>query len=390
MLCSRFRPQWVQLRRNAVAAVRARHPWIYRPLEEPKAWSTFKAGQWLTLHDESRACIGFGLYEPVGLTAIRVLRLGQTPPSLDFWKECLHKALLKRAQLQRYTNAFRVLHGENDGVGGVVLDKYADTLVLQTYSPAVDTLGRYMALLAREALKVRHVVWKTPTRRLGKESDLNAKTRVLYGNPPDVVSWNEGKHVFNGPLLEGQKTGTFLDLRGLRKWFAREPLAGRTILNLFCYTGTLSAIADRQGARVWNVDECQPALAFAEQHHTQFPARHRFLREDVFRWIASLEGHQFDYILCDPPQMASQASQIHQVLRTYFRLYSRLARHVRLRGKLVTVCCTGRIRRKRYEECLGQALSGFRLVENLHPESDHPVRFKDGDYLKILVWERVR
>lgn len=188
---------------------------------------------------------------------------------------------------------------------------------------------------------------------------------------------------------EGQKSGTFLDLRGLRKWVSLQKWQGYRVLNLFSYTGTLGLAAETAGAKeIWNVDISQGALDFGKEHHALDKKRYRWVAADVFEWVKALPKHErFDVIICDPPMMASRTVQVPTALKSYHKLYEALLPHLGRQGTLVAACCTSRIARKRFrlemDKTIGERLK-FRT--QILPEEDHPVGFPEGDYLKILVY----
>lgn len=226
------------------------HPWIFRS-HLSSAAEVFPDGQWVELVDGGNRVIAYGIYQSEGLIGVRVFGGGSIAPSADVLSRRIDAILARRAHLRNFTNAFRAVHGDNDGIPGVVIDVYGDSLILQTYSSAVDTLGRYVAALVKAKLGLKNGVWKQPSRRRAPKKE----QRVLFGRAPGRVEVKEGKLAYFVDLAEGQKSGAFLDLRGLRKWIALQKWAGYRVLNLFSYSGTLGLAAEAAGAReVWNVD----------------------------------------------------------------------------------------------------------------------------------------
>jgi 23S rRNA G2069 N7-methylase RlmK/C1962 C5-methylase RlmI len=196
--------------------------------------------------------------------------------------------------------------------------------------------------------------------------------------------------VLSVDLAAGHKTGTYLDLRGLRREVAAAPLRGARVLNLFAYSGMLGRAAERAGATaIVQVDGSARALAFAAAHHVDDPAKHTLITADVFDWLPALSGEPFDLVIVDPPAMTSKATQVPQVLAAYRKLYRAAARQVAPGGRLIAACCTSRIERAVFHRTVGEALgSEFRLDREIPPEPDHPVGFAQGDYLKIAWWAR--
>ncbi len=374
-----------QLTKHAVAIVRSGHPWIFKN-HLSSAAGVFSVGTGLELVDSENRVIGYGVKDEQGAIGIRILSQRGVPDP-EFWKKKLSDAIAKRIQLRKFTNGWRVLHGENDRVPGVVVDVYGSVGVLQTYSAAVDGLGRFCAAVLRHKLALSAVVWRMPAKRkLSQETHC----RVLWGHPPEIVTVKEGKFEFKVPIISGQKGGMFLDLRHLRKWLAlRKDLAGKRVLNLFSYTGTLGLACESAGAsEIWNVDSARPALDFGLSHHTLGLARIRNIEADVFRWLRELSKmEKFDLIVIDPPQMASDVSQIKQALEIYRKLFTGALEHLSPRGRIVAACCTSRISRREFEGLAQRVLGrSLKLEANLLSEDDHLVSFSEGDYLKVVIY----
>lgn len=388
-------PRRYQLKKEAAWATESGHPWIFRN-QLSQAASVFKEGEWVALVGPNNEPLGFGLYQEAGAIAVRVFRLGAKPPDLAWFKSQIDKAIQRRENLRKYTSAFRVVHGENDGLPGIVAEVYNDTLVLQTYTASVDRVGRWVAAEICQRLALKNILWKKPSRRAvakkdeGKEENV---CRILRGGVEAMQTFREGKEQFAVDLISGQKTGTFLDLRGLRKWVSGQKLQGKRVLNLYSYTGSLGRCAETAGAaEIWQVDVAKPALEFAKKFNAKDVRKYKYLAEDIFEWLPSLPANQiFDLVIVDPPNMAAATSQVPVALKSYRKLYQHSRTHVKAGGLLVGACCTSRIARWEFEKVVGQALGQeFKLIKSLAPEDDHPVGFKEGDYLKILIFERTR
>ncbi len=374
-----------QLKKEAVNALKQGHPWIFRGKVSTAA-EVFESGQLLCLVGAQNEVLGYGLYETEGWIAVRVLKQGSTPPDADWAVGRVRKAIAKRDQLRKFSDAFRAVHGENDGLPGIVVDVYGDTGVLQTYVESVDPLGRFVGACVTKELGLRNLLWKFPVKRKTERTD-----RILRGRSPGEVTVREGKLKLNIPVSEGQKSGAFLDLRGLRKWVAQQKLGGKRVLNLFSYTGTLGLAAEVAGAKeIWNVDVSKGALDVAKRLHTLDAKKHKFLAQDIFDWFPKLDpDERFDLIIVDPPMMASRAIQVDTALQSYRRLYREAQRHLNPGGRIVACCCTARIPRSKFEQLVAGTLgSRFKCEKRIAPEDDHPVSFPEGDYLKLLVYQQ--
>ena len=368
-----------QLRKEAVGLVQHGQPWIFRD-HISSAASVIADGEWLRLYDGKNQVVGHGIYESEGAIAIRVLRAGTGAPDAAFWKARVTDALAKREPLAARTTGIRLVNGESDRIPAVVADRFGDTVVVASYSSGADALARYVARLLPGA----NVLLRSARRRRGDPQP----ARVLRGAPPDIARFTEDGITYSVDLAGGHKTGTYLDLRGLRRTLATSTsLAGKRVLNLFAYTGMLGRAAEAAGAaEIIHVDQSERALAFAAAHHVVDAARHRFVTADAFAYTP--EG-EFDLVVVDPPSMTSKTQQIPKVLAAYKKLYAQVATHVRPGGAIVAACCTSRIPRAVFHETVRAALPDtFAREAEIPPEPDHPVGFAQADYLKIAIWRR--
>lgn len=449
-------PRRYQLKKDAIAIIEGGHPWLFRE-QMSSAAQVFEDGDWLRLVDGANRVIGYGMFEAEGAIAIRVLRLGEARPDAAWVRHQLAVALGRRNALAARTDAVRLVNGESDGLAAVVVDRFADTIIVSSYSAGADVLARYVAsLLAATARGSIKLDTPAPTgegdaaitqpieilRDLDGHHELDAGVtapipavrtaaavrpptpspvphgelgpvigaatnvilrparrrqappqphRVLYGTAPATIEFHEDGRALIVDLEGGHKTGTYLDLRALRRAIADSALANARVLNLFAYTGTLGRAAELAGATsITQVDQSARALQFAAAHHVGDPAKHQFVVADVFEWFPALpDTEQFDLVIVDPPSMTSKAAQIPSTLAAYRKLYRAAARHVAPHGAVVAACCTSRIDRDLFKRTVREALGeGFALERDLPPEPDHPVGFAQADYLKISMWRR--
>jgi len=413
-----MKPRRYQLNKESTAIITRGHPWVFRDALSSAA-QVFADGDWLRLVDGTNRVVAHGIYEGDGAIAIRVLRRGPERPDARWVQDTLRQALARRAPLVERTDGIRLVHGESDGIPAVVVDRFGDTLVATSYSAGADALARYVAVVlarmartprapsppagddaaaadaattvdtARVIGPARHVVLRPALRRHATP----APARVLLGSPPSVAMFVEDALAYAVDLDAGQKTGTYLDLRGLRHALAAAPLADARVLNLFAYSGMLGRVAEAAGAaHVTHVDQSATALAFARAHHVVDPARHAFVEADIFQWLPTLSrGEMFDLVIVDPPSMTSKQSQVPAVLAGYRKLYRAAAPHVKVGGVLVAACCTSRVERQQFHRTVRETLGdAFTMEREIPPEPDHPVGFRQADYLKIGWWRRTK
>jgi 23S rRNA (cytosine1962-C5)-methyltransferase len=384
----RFKFRRYRLKQQTADAIRKGHPWIFRD-KVSSVLDSVADGQWLQLLDPKEKTVAFGIHQKEGGVAIRILRHGELEPSLGWLKKMLAKALKKREAMRLNNQAFRLLNGENDFFPGVVIDVYGNHGVLQTYHPSVDSLGRYAAAVARQMLNLQSVTWKMPQKRIATASEENRtgeKVRMLFGQRPGVVIVQEEQIQLAADLSAGQKSGTFLDLRGLRRYLASAPLKNKKVLNLFAYTGSAGLACCVAGAsQVINVDAAQQSLDFGEKHHAH--PNQQWVKADIFPWLKDLSARQkFDWIIVDPPAMATQKTQVPFALTTYQRIYRRAKELLNPGGTIVACCCTSRISPTQFKQCVGASLPSMKPVADLPMELDHHSKFPESNYLKVVVF----
>jgi 23S rRNA (cytosine1962-C5)-methyltransferase len=379
-------PRRYQLTKEALSILRSGHPWIFRR-HVSSAASVFPNGQWLSLVDGANQVAGYGFYQDVGAIAIRILRQGATPPGVEWVRSLVRAALDRRTALRREGGAFRAIHGENDGLPAVTADIYSDVAVVSSYARGADPVARLCARLLRQEVPLGGVLWKPGSRRHDETSD----TRTLSGRVPERVRFLEDSQAITVAPHWGQKSGSFLDLRGLRRYLRSAELPAASVLDLFSYSGTLGAATEIAGAsRIWHVDGSRAALDLGQEAHVLDPEKHRFIEADVFEWLPTLAlEERFDLALADPPAMTSRTAQVPKVLRTYESFYRKLGMHVKPGGMAIACCCTSRVNADLFLVTVRRALGrDFQFLKRLPPEVDHPVGFKEADYLKILLFRR--
>jgi 23S rRNA (cytosine1962-C5)-methyltransferase len=380
------KPRRYQLTKEALSILKSGHPWIFRKHLSTAA-SVFANGQWLRLVDGENRVAGYGFYHDVGAIAIRIFRRGDEPPRGAWTRALVRAALDRREGLRRETGAFRAIHGESDGLPAVTADVYSNVAVVSSYALGADPIARLCARFLRQELPLAGVLWKPGSRR----HDETSGPRTLFGHVPERVPFQEDTQTITVAPHWGQKSGTFLDLRGLRRFLRTAELQGANVLDLFSYSGTLGAASEIAGAaRIWHVDSSRAALDLGAEHHVSSPEKHLFIEADVFEWLKELSLEEtFDLAIADPPSMTSRTAQVPKVIRAYDALYRKLALHVKPGGMVVACCCTSRVDPDSFLVTVRRALGrDFRYLSRLPPEPDHPVGFKEADYLKILLFRR--
>jgi len=372
-----------------------RHPWVF-------AGAVQQARGPLGMGETSRICsargdfLAWAAYSPQSQIVARVWSWEQSDEiGTAFFRQRLAAAINRRQGLWS-GDALRLVHAESDGLPGLILDRYGDTLVMQCLSAGVE---RWREVLAEQALELSGAA------RLFERSD--AEVRALEGlpiriasiwgdEPPEPITIHENGLQFYVDVRRGHKTGFYLDQRCSRER-VRALAAGREVLDCFCYTGAFTTNALVGAAvSVTAIDASAEALTLARQNLllNALPLeRVQFLEGDVFQLLRKFRDARrtFDMIILDPPKFAPTAAQAAKAARGYKDINLLAFKLLRPGGLLVTFSCSGGIDVALFQKIVaGAALDAgveARILEHLCQSPDHPValNFPEGAYLKGLV-----
>ncbi len=382
-------------------ALRGGHPWLFDQAILSQSGEG-RPGDLAVIFDDRKRFLAIGLYDPTSPLRVRVLQHGEPAPVDTAWlRSRLAAAAALRFSLSTTgTTGYRLVHGENDGLPGLVIDRYEQTLVVKLYTSAwIPRLADLLPVL--EELVPAHSIVLRLTRAVSARPEFLyglADGSILAGAAPDgPVLFSENGLRFEADVVHGQKTGFFLDQRDNR---ARvEALAaGRRTLNVFAYTGGFSLYAARGGApEVLSVDMSRPALAAAERNfawNRHVPAvaaaRHTVLAGDAFAVLADLrqQGRRFDLVIVDPPAFAKRESEAAGALHTYRRLTSLALGVAAPDAVMVLASCSSRVPAPAFFDAVqtaaAQAGRPLRVLERTGHALDHPVGFAEGAYLKCM------
>ncbi|HEY6003259.1 MAG TPA: class I SAM-dependent rRNA methyltransferase [Anaeromyxobacter sp.] len=392
----------LRLQKDLARHLRAGHPWVFRKAIE-KAPKGLAAGAIVDVTDEERF-VARGYFDPHSAISVRILTR-EPAEAIDavFWRRRVARALALRAELVSGTNAFRMVHGEADGLPGVVADRYDRFAVLKLYSAGLSPhRGEIVEALRAEAGGLAGVYGRDEIPRDDEEEGGAPAGRVLWGaEPPERIGIDEHGMRLLVDVRRGQKTGHFLDQRENRR-MVRDLARGRPeALNLFGYTGGFSVAAALGGSRhVVTVDVDQDAIALARENFRANgldPADHAFATEDAFEMLARYkrEGRRFDLVVCDPPAFAKSQRAVDAAIAGYASLNRAALAVVAPGGLLVTASCSARVTAEQFADAVKEAAfksrTELQLVAETRQPADHPVslQFREGRYLKCLVLRRV-
>ena len=380
----------------AERALRKGHPWIFDQSVTDISHAG-APGDLAVIFDNKRRFLGIGLYDPTSPIRVRILQARQ-PATInrDWFQEKLSDASQIRARLKgTNTTGYRLVHGENDGLPGLVVDRYAETLVLKLYTPAwIPHLKEFCAALALVS-PADHLILRlnrSTEQQSGVLHGLSDGMTLTLQTPPSPILFKENDLIFEVDPINGQKTGFFLDQRENR--LRVQKLSKRkSVLNVFAYSGGFSVYAARGGAKeVVSVDVSSQALeaAIRNMAHNKLTVPHETIAEDAFEVLARMksQNRHFDMVIIDPPAFARSEKQVQAALSAYSKL-TRLGLGVLKKGGiLVQASCSSRVDADSFFEAVhkGARASGCSLleIERTGHAFDHPIGFKEGAYLKCL------
>jgi 23S rRNA (cytosine1962-C5)-methyltransferase len=391
----------VILKRGREKSLRRRHPWVFSGAIE-RVEGAPQGGDTVVLRSADGQPLALAAWSPASQIRARVWSFDPAR-SIDaaFFRERIAAALALRARLgvARHGNAVRLVHGESDGLPGLVVDRYADVLVAQFLSAGAERwrdeiLDALADLVACDAVYERS----------------DAEVRAIEGLAPRS-GWARGdSNARRCPIVEyglnyrvdveqGQKTGFFLDQRENRQR-VRALAADRSVLDGFCYTGGFAICALAGGAKsVLAVDSSAPALEVARENlaaNALDAGRLRFEQADVFRHLRLLRdrGAAFDLVVLDPPKFAPTAAQARNAARAYKDINLLALKLLAPGGLLATFSCSGGVSGELFQSIVAGAAQDAggdaRIIERFGAAPDHPVAlsFPEGEYLKGLLLEK--
>lgn len=332
----------------------------------------------------------------IGSIAVRVLSFEQEEIDDAFWRRKLQTAYEVRQALGLETptnDTYRLVHGEGDNLPGLIIDVYAHTAVMQAHSAGMhkDRMRIAQALSDVMGASIDNIYYKSET-TLPYKADLSPENGFLKGGSTDDVATEYGLR-FHVDWLKGQKTGFFIDQRENRALLERYA-RGRSVLNMFCYTGGFSFYAMRGGAKlVHSIDSSAKAIALTERNVAlNFPddTRHAAFAEDAFRYLDRTDD-RYDLIVLDPPAFAKHKDALRNALQGYRKLNAKAMEKILPGGILFTFSCSQVVGKDQFRTSVFTAAAQtgrkVRILHQLTQPADHPINIyhPEGEYLKGLV-----
>ncbi|MBP3830129.1 MAG: class I SAM-dependent rRNA methyltransferase [Bacteroidaceae bacterium] len=384
------------LKRGKDESLRRFHPWVFSGAihhfdHQPEEGDLVRV---LTAEGDF---IAIGHWQ-IGSIAVRVLSFQDEPIDDDFWQRRLATALDVRKGIGVAGNpsndTYRLCHGEGDNLPGLVVDIYGQTAVMQAHSVGMHVARFDIAKALKRVMGdgLANIYYKSET-TLPFKADLGQENGFLLGGDADNVAIENGLR-FHIDWIRGQKTGFFVDQRDNRSLLERYS-KGRSVLNMFCYTGGFSVYALRGGARlVHSVDSSAKAVELVNANvalNFAGDPRHEAFAEDAFKYLQQMDADKYDLIILDPPAFAKHKDALRNALKGYTRLNVRAFEKIRKGGILFTFSCSQAVSKDQFRMAVftaaAQSGRSVRILHQLHQPADHPVNIyhPEGEYLKGLV-----
>ncbi len=383
------------LKRGKEESLKRFHPWIFsgaiHHMDEG-----IEEGETVRVITAAGEFIAVGHYQ-IGSIAVRVLSFEDIEINTDFWCERLQSALDVRIGVgiadSPTNNTYRLVHGEGDYLPGLVVDCYGSTAVMQAHSVGMHVCRNEIcqALVQVMGDRIANVYYKSET-TLPYKADLHQENGFLVGGDASNVAMENGLK-FHIDWLRGQKTGFFVDQRENRS-LLEHYAKGKSVLNMFCYTGGFSVYAMRGDAKqVHSVDSSAKAIELTNDNVAlNFPgdARHEAFCEDAFKYLDE-HDQQYDLIVLDPPAFAKHRAALRNALKGYTRLNVKGLQRIKKGGILFTFSCSQVVTKDNFRNAVFTAAAQVgrkvRILHQLHQPADHPINIyhPEGEYLKGLV-----
>ena len=373
------------------------HPWVFSGAVASVEGKPAE-GDLVEVYGADKRFLGIGHYQ-IGSIVVRILSFTPTEINVSFWADRIRQAYWLRYSIgltgTDTNDMYRLIHGEGDGLPGLVIDIYAHTAVIQAHSAGMHHARKEIADALRETLSSQvHRIYYKSEGTLPFKADLGEENEYLYGGEqkePAIATENGLK--FHVDWLKGQKTGFFIDQRDNRI-LLQQYAKNRTVLNMFCYTGSFSVYALRGGASlVHSVDSSAKAIVLTNGNVTlnfQEDMRHQTFTEDAFKFLENMDEN-YDLIVLDPPAFAKHKNVLRNALQGYRKLNALALKKIKPGGIIFTFSCSQIVSKNDFRltvfSAAAQSGRAVRILHQLAQPADHPINIyhPEGEYLKGLV-----
>jgi 23S rRNA (cytosine1962-C5)-methyltransferase len=382
----------VRIKNDRIASINRKHPWIFsRGVLDT---SHLQEGEIVEIQSQKGDFLAIGYFQE-GSIMLRILSFEKITVDQEFWDKLIEKAVLLRKKVDlpsESTNAYRLFHGEGDGASGLIIDIYDEAAVIQCH-----TIGTHLQIqsikdaVAKGIPKITTIYDKSKS-VLPDQYARDIEDEFLLGDK-DKITIVENGHEFIIDLVQGQKTGFFLDQRDNRQLLSRF-VKDKAVLNLYCYTGGFSIYALNNGAsKVCSIDSSKKAIEILNENVelTGRSGDHLALTEDVNKYLKEIDSDEYDVIVVDPPAFAKNQRKKHNAVQAYKRINKAAIEKVRNGGVVFAFSCSQVIDAQLFADTITAAAieagRNCQILFRMSQGADHPVNIfhPEGKYLKGLV-----
>jgi 23S rRNA (cytosine1962-C5)-methyltransferase len=370
------------------------HPWIFSGAIK-KIYGDPVEGDLVDVYDNKDEFLAVGHYQP-GSIAVRILSFKDVEIDADFFAARIRSAVGYRRSLgltgDKNTNVYRLVHAEGDDLPGLIIDFYNGVAVMQMHSVGMYRLRNEFAEILKKLLGDElKAVYDKSEGTIPFMSGITVTNEFLYGNSDPVVV-DENGFKFRIDWTTGQKTGFFIDQRGNRKLLG-EYSDGKSVLNMFGYTGGFSVYAMKNASLVHTVDSSASAIEMADENiklNYGEDKRHQSFKTDAFEFLNDIKD-KYDLIILDPPAFAKHNNVLANALQGYKRLNMKAIEQIRPGGIIFTFSCSQVVTRENFRKSVFAASANtgrrVRILHQMSQPPDHPVNIyhPESEYLKGLV-----
>jgi 23S rRNA (cytosine1962-C5)-methyltransferase len=371
------------------------HPWIFSGALK-NGHELVENGELVKVYTHNQKFLCIGHYQDLGSIAIRTISFKEVEIDQGFWNNKISNAFTVRQNLNlihSFNNVYRLIHGEGDGLPGLIIDIYNDAAVIQCHSVGMyNNLEQIKEALLNQYKENLVAIYNKSSDTISREFNIEDGYIHKSSEPEKIVI--EYGHKFSVDWETGQKTGYFIDQRENRKLLAKYS-EGKKVLNTFCYSGGFSIFSlDAKAELVHSLDSSKKAIELVEQNlrlNSIDPSKnHKSIVADAMEFMKTLE-EDYDIMVLDPPAFAKHKSSRHKAIQGYKRLNYNAIKQIKPGGIIFTFSCSQVVDKNMFNNTVIaasiEAGRNVRILEQLHQPGDHPINafHPEGEYLKGLV-----
>lgn len=384
----------VLIKEKALKSINNNHPWIFSGALE-KVDNEIENGELCKIFFKNKF-LGIGYYNSSSSIAIRILTRKDENIDKEFFLKRFKILKVEKEKFLNNTDAYRLCFGETDNIPGLIVDIYANIVVLQIHTLGIEKLKELIIEALKELYKPIAIYEKSDLPVRKKEGLQPKKAKLLYGKDKSNVEIKENGFKFIVDIKEGQKTGFFLDQRDNRNAVLKYTL-GKKVLNCFCYTGAFSVYAAKNASKVTSVDISKKAIELAKQNFliNGFPLeKHSFIVQDVFNFFKNVKKNDYNLIILDPPSFAKNKNQVKNAIKAYITLNTIALDKLNDFDILVTSSCTTHIDENTFLKILHKCSVNTNcqlkvLFSSVQPhDHSYNLSYPEGRYLKFFILQK--